>query len=304
MDDQDGAQKMALERPANDARKAWVEYWKNLGQPWRTEPEIDVERKKYLEELRSIDIDVDKGIYPFDGIKLSRADVEWLLATHDNGLGPVVDWRVKSYPARWGLMLWYVDLRAVNLTKLPMGSIGLMNAHLEKADLHEAHLEGANLSKAHLEWSGLYWTHLEGTNLAEAHLGGADFFESFFSDTTRLRDVVLTDQEVGEVSFPNVHWGDVNVTEVDWSSLSVLGDERKALRAVDDKRRKRYKKVNLTYYFQTATRSYRQLAVVLRNQGLNEEANRFAYRAQLMQRKVFWYQRKILRYLGSLSSPS
>lgn len=29
-------------------------------------------------------------------------------------------------------------------------------------------------------------------------------------------------------------------------------------------------------------------------------AARFAYRAQLMQRKVFWYQRKVSQYIGSL----
>ena len=49
-----------------------------------------------------------------------------------------------------------------------------------------------------------------------------------------------------------------------------------------------------------AARGYRQLSVVLRNQGLSEDAACFAYRAQLMQRKLFWHQRKIWQYLGSL----
>jgi hypothetical protein len=44
----------------------------------------------------------------------------------------------------------------------------------------------------------------------------------------------------------------------------------------------------------------RQISVALRNQGLNEDAARFTYRSQLMQRKVFWYQRKFLSFLGSL----
>jgi hypothetical protein len=38
----------------------------------------------------------------------------------------------------------------------------------------------------------------------------------------------------------------------------------------------------------------------LRNQGLTEDAARFAYRAQLMQRKLFWHQRKLGQYLFSL----
>ena len=47
-------------------------------------------------------------------------------------------------------------------------------------------------------------------------------------------------------------------------------------------------------------RAYRQLSVVLRNQGLNEDAARFTYRSQIMQRKVLWYQRKLVQYLFSL----
>jgi hypothetical protein len=50
----------------------------------------------------------------------------------------------------------------------------------------------------------------------------------------------------------------------------------------------------------TATYAYRQLAVVLRNQGLNEGAARFVYRTQLMKRKVSRYQQKFRRYFDSL----
>jgi len=52
--------------------------------------------------------------------------------------------------------------------------------------------------------------------------------------------------------------------------------------------------------YERATRAYRQLSVVLRNQGLNEQATRFSYRAQLMQRKLFWYDRTYAKWLGSL----
>ena len=37
-------------------------------------------------------------------------------------------------------------------------------------------------------------------------------------------------------------------------------------------------------------RANRQLATVLRTQGLNEEADRFAYRAQVLQKRVSWFQ--------------
>ena len=52
--------------------------------------------------------------------------------------------------------------------------------------------------------------------------------------------------------------------------------------------------------YQATVGANRRLAMALQGQGLNEEAARFAYRAQLMQRKVFWYQRKFGQYLFSL----
>jgi hypothetical protein len=72
---ENGKQALAAQRSTNDieAQKA---YWGAHGQSWRTEPEIDVERQKYLEEHRAIEPKFPKGLYPFKGIKLSRADVE------------------------------------------------------------------------------------------------------------------------------------------------------------------------------------------------------------------------------------
>src|SRR6266571_3934678 len=88
---QNGKQILAAQRPTNDDKEAWQAYWRTQGQPWRTEPEIGTERQKYLAERRIIKPDIKSSIYPFMDIKLSRADVEWLLATHENGRGPV-DW--------------------------------------------------------------------------------------------------------------------------------------------------------------------------------------------------------------------
>src|SRR6266566_949189 len=84
---QNGAQPPPLSLPANDDKEGWEVYWKAQGQPWRTEPEIDRERQVYLAKRRLITPDIEQGIYPFKAIepKLTRADVEWLLATHENG---------------------------------------------------------------------------------------------------------------------------------------------------------------------------------------------------------------------------
>ena len=46
-------------------------------------------------------------------------------------------------------------------------------------------------------------------------------------------------------------------------------------------------------------RAYRQLATQLRAQGMNEDADRFAYRAQLLQQTVLRRQRKFGGYLFS-----
>lgn len=45
-----------------------------------------------------------------------------------------------------------------------------------------------------------------------------------------------------------------------------------------------YGDIHLVY--QLAVQAYRQVAVILREQGLNEHADRFAYRAQVLQRRV------------------
>ncbi len=73
------------QRLASSDNEAWLAYWKAQDMAWRTEPEIDKERQRYLTERRAVKPEIDRGIYPFKDIKLDRADVEWLLATHESG---------------------------------------------------------------------------------------------------------------------------------------------------------------------------------------------------------------------------
>jgi len=108
MSKQDGTLNTTLQRPTTNEEEAWKAYWKAQGQEWRTEPEIDAERQKYLTERLSITPNIEQGIFPFKDIKLIRADVEWLLATHENGQGPI-DWSDVSQRKREGL-----DLRGAN----------------------------------------------------------------------------------------------------------------------------------------------------------------------------------------------
>jgi uncharacterized protein YjbI with pentapeptide repeats len=337
-------------RPANDDREGWKKFWEAQGQSWRTEPDIDGERQKYLDERRRISIISDS--IPFKDIELSRADVEWLLATHENigGHGPI-NWSDESQRERAGLDLRGANLCKINLIGLPLAKLigsrslykekqynpeairlegaslvgahlehaSLINVHLEGADLHvahlecslfiDSHLEKANLSDtflqgtvlvmAHLEGADLSYAHLEGADLHYVHLEGANLSEAFFDSTTRLNEAVLSNSVYGGVSLADVHWGDVNVAVIDWSAVSQLGDERTAKQQKSDDGEPKDSTDRLAGY-RKAVRAYRQLAVMLRNQGLNEDAARFAYRAQLTQRVVFRQQKKRGQYLFSL----
>src|SRR2546423_415395 len=82
---QAGRQIAAAQRPFAGDAEAWKAYWQAQGQPWRTMPEIDAKRQEELTQRRTIAPDIKKGIYPYKGMTLTRADIEWLLATHENG---------------------------------------------------------------------------------------------------------------------------------------------------------------------------------------------------------------------------
>jgi len=354
MSEQDGIKVSTFRQPTtNDDKEAWKAYWKALDQPWRTEPEIDVDRQKFLTERRGITPSIEWGIYPFKGIepKLTRADIEWLLATHENGLGPV-DWNDQSQRNREGLDLRGAILNEENLSELPLarllGGIGsrrqvtptselifttteqrdmaavrmeganlenahleranlsrsrlnkanIRRAHLESADLFYAHLEEAFLSHAHLEGAFLLGCHLEGTILFKAHLAGALLLRAIFNHETNLEGILLWDEKHGYASLADIRWGDANLTVVNWSQVKLLGDEYRLQHSTYDGKTKDRKSQIKEY--ETAIRANRQLAVELQDQGLNEVAVRFVYRAQLMQRKVFWYQGKLGQYLFSL----
>jgi uncharacterized protein YjbI with pentapeptide repeats len=313
---QNGKQSNAAQRPVNGDKEAWKAYWKSQGQEWRTEPEIDAERQKYLAERRGITPDIEQGIYPFKDIKLSRADVEWLLATHDDGRGPVEWSDEKDVHERRGLDLRGADLRRVNLNNLPLTHLyggldqeerdlatveqgemaaihlegaSLRRARLERAIFSWAHLEQANLSRVHLERANLYGAHLEKTDLTQAHLEGVYLLRSTLGDEHGIGPRLL-----------NVRWGDANHAVVQWSQVKMLTDEYEATRKMQSARE--IDRPKLLEEYEQAVIANRQLSIVLLSQGLNEDAARFAYRAQVVQRKVFLYQgfRSFGRYLFSL----
>ena len=179
-----------------------------------------------------------------------------------------------------------------------LGRANLSGAYLEWANLSGAYLAGANLSGAHLEGAILVGAHLERADLSGAYLGGANLQLAILDNTTRLAGIALTDEKYGTTSLADVSWGGVNLGEVDWAAVTILGDEYQAhlLKKYPGKIKDRATQLN---HYRAAVRANRQLAGILQSQGLSEEADHFAHRAQVLQRAVWWHQRRVLKYIFS-----
>jgi hypothetical protein len=182
--------------------------------------------------------------------------------------------------------------------------------HLERAALHGAHLQGADLGRACLAGADLRNAHLEGASLRQARLGGKEvdtatvervgkwtqgfpevlppvnLREAFFDTETTLENVNLGDPERDCPQLADVHWGDVNVAVVAWNpAVNNLGDERGARNL--EARHIEGTGAAVVVDYEAAVRANRQLSLVLREQGMNDIADAFAYRAQVLQRRVY-----------------
>ncbi len=168
---------------------------------WRTELEINPVRQEELKQcMKNNVLDVEKGIYSFKGMRLNRADVEWLLATHDAGQGPV-DWANEQDKNRTGLDVRGADLRQVDLQRLPLtklcGGLAFIESRIvteEQRKMAAVQLEGANLREAQLEGANLNLAQLEGADLAA--------------------DITLSDDRLIGPRLADVQWGNINLTVV------------------------------------------------------------------------------------------
>ncbi len=149
-----------------------------------------------------------------------------------------------------------------------------------------------------MEYADLFEAHLEGVNLTRACLYGASLRRAFFDGASILLNVFLGEQQKGFVRLAGVHWGESDLTIIPWKQLTILGDEVIARDRMDftGKIKDNVKRLE---DFKTSVRANRQLATALRDQGLNEEADYFAYRAQQLQRAVWRYEGRWLKYFFS-----
>ena len=227
MSEQDSSQVAILQHPETNDREAWRAYWETQGKSWRTEPEISTERQNYLMDRRTISPNIEKGIYPFKDIEpnLTRADIEWLLATHEDGRGPV-DWNDESQRGRMGLDLRGADLQQVDLHDLPLARTcggsrwftttsewlrttpiehDAARINLNKTNLTRTHFEGANLIRGFLRQAYLVETHFEEANLSGSHMEDAYLVEAHFEDAdltwTHFEQSMLSGVHLERASF-------------------------------------------------------------------------------------------------------
>jgi uncharacterized protein YjbI with pentapeptide repeats len=334
-----GSRASGLSAP-NDPER-WRRHWKERGWPWRREPEISLTRQQELTQRRETPVDIQQGIYPFKDMILTRADIEWLLVTHEGGRGPV-DWSDESQRERKGLDLRgarveeMMDLSALPLAKVRGGlslselmgttevqreqagltvsqtnfrntmlnGADLSGAKLSDTDLTDTELSDANLISATLDGAWFIGATLNGADLMGAKLNGANF-DSARLDGANLMDAELSGADLSSAKLnganlegitlanlkgigpvlKDVQWGVTILIVVDWSQLQMLGDEYSARQNVTSNGKKKGQKTRRNEY-QNASRANHQLAVILQDQGLTDEAARFTYRAKRLKRTV------------------
>lgn len=128
-------------------------------------------------------------------------------------------------------------------------------------------MHNTNLREAHLERASLYGAHLEGAELSGANL-----------EKAQLTRVTLADEKQIGPHLADTRWDGVNLALMSWSRVRMLGNEYQAHQSKHNGVKK--DRATRDGEYRKAIRANRQLALALQEQGLNEEAARFAYRAQ------------------------
>jgi uncharacterized protein YjbI with pentapeptide repeats len=260
--------------------------------------------------------EAERGDSPFQDVQLRGADVCWLAEQSGQVVYGIVPNLHLEGAILVGAHLEGASIVGVHLegaylrdAHLERASLGL--AHLERADLVHAHLERADLGYAHLEGAIVANAHLEGANLLGAYLEGANLRNAWMDKTTLLNNAALDRASLDQLSFDGA-----NLAVVKWEAVKVLGDEVQAragshqasLAAVifggrspgsrsPGKRKDRQGRLD---GYEAAVRAHLQLAAVLRSQGMAEQADRFTYQAQKLQRMRYRVQRRFGQWLFSV----
>jgi uncharacterized protein YjbI with pentapeptide repeats len=187
-----------------------------------------------------------------------------------------------------------VNARGAVLAGAYLGGANFMGAHLEGSDLRDAKLFGAVVSAKDVERihqaedfarSGM-------KPVFPARLSGAHLETAIMDPATQLQGLCLGTNDQDAPFLADVRWGGANLSLVKWHTCR-FGE----MGAVKDKSGKSHKQ--RVEDCGAAVRLNRQLAAELRNQGINEAANRYALRAHIMQRKLHWHERRPISWIAS-----
>lgn len=263
---------------------------------WGTRP-TEQRQAELKETLRKWDAEKDHYGHrgPFDGEPLNGSDVFWLANHVEPTMDATENKRSFYTPSARAvpLVLSNLHLEGAILSNVRLEKARLPGVHLEGANLWKAHLQEADLWKAHLQKADLRGARLQGVNFVEAHLQEADLTGTMLDRESSLDGAYLNQATLDRVAFDNI-----DLSGVKWGEVRELGNELWA------KRRPRRSPVELwtrkgvridsqTLYrreqYGMAARTYRALSLALRNQGINDAA-RFRYRSEVMERKVIWYE--------------
>jgi uncharacterized protein YjbI with pentapeptide repeats len=259
-------------------------------------------------------------------IRLARDDVEWLLTEHGPIFWEDQASRWRAGVDLRGADLSGVDLSGLPMARCILGLsfddrtaitnlarsgdetkqlLERATCCLERANLFRTHLEGAQLGGAYLGGARLRDTHLEGAFLRDARFvlltkrsagNDAQWYRRLtnvrlchFDESTSLNDIVLRNSWGESARLADVRWNGVNVSVIDWEHLR-LGDEILAARF--RRRPAPYAPedglpVDRIDAYKIAVRGNRQVATMLRTQGLNELADTFSYQAHRCQRHLY-----------------
>lgn len=279
-----------------------------------------IERQAELQAAR--EANEQAGRAPYAGVRMHTCDeVVWIMTEH-GWTGQYSEYIVKyelipqgkkaERADLRGAWLSDVDLSGMMLRRANLSGANLVRANLRGIDLVDADLSGADLGYSDLSGANLTWVNLTGAHLREANLSKARLIVATLNGAgfarCDLRGAVLRHARMdaatllGNVTLDahtqlrDVAWNGASLTQIDWAQVKRLGDEDPGQYVAEEHGRRT---AILPSPAEGAARTYQQLAVVLRDQGMSDPAARFAYRAQVLQRRVMRQQRHYLRASGS-----
>ncbi|HEX9068420.1 MAG TPA: pentapeptide repeat-containing protein [Ktedonobacterales bacterium] len=218
-----------------------------------------------------------------------------------------------------GANLVFADMRGAHLADSTLSNADMGRINLSGGELNYATLPGGHLREANLAGANLQYTNLAGARFHTADLRGAVLHGAYMDARTVLSNARIDEHTwLGDIS-----WNGAALSRIDWSRVTRIGDEgrplagksrtlpqtlpgdvatteaERAQRSEQPAKRGAWRDGARSH--RDAARAYQQLSLALQAQGMSEPAARYAYRAQVLQRKALWREGKLGRWFFSLA---